>query len=203
MAMTGAGRLQRADEVVASARALSISAPELYEAIFWLEYLRGDVPAALRALDDVPGDLIVGQLPYTPTALLRGYLFDAYGGDADAQYAEALRQLEPAAQARPWDPRVWLAMANAHAGLGNVAEAHDAMRRVNELYPVDRDHMLGPDILRHFARIHVMLGEHDDAIAVLQRVRARPSKLTRYWLEHDPLWQPVRADPRFVALLGR
>lgn len=199
--MTAAGRIERAAEVAATTRSMSLVDPDLNESIFWLAYLRGDVDAAQRALGGVANDLVISQLSYTPTALLRGYLYDAYGGDADAEYREALRQLEPAAVARPWDPRVWLALANANAALGRAAESHEAMRRVNELYPVERDHALGPDILRHFARIHVFLGEEDDAFAALQRIRARPSRLTRFLLETDPVWEPLRDDPRFAALL--
>ena len=32
-------------------------------------------------------------------------------------------------------------------------------------------------------------------------VRSRPSRLTDYVLEHDPVWDPIRDDPRFRALL--
>ena len=201
-AMIAAGRIERADETAALARSLALTDPDLSESFFWLEYMRGDASAAMRTLEGVPNDVVISQLSYTPTALLRGYLFDAYGGNADAQYQDALRQLEPASAARPWDPRVWLALGNAYAGLGRAADAHAAMRRVNELFPVERDEVLGPDIMRHFARIHVFLGEHDDAIAVLQRVRTKPSRLTDFLLENDPVWAPLRSDPRFQALLN-
>ena len=49
----------------------------------------------------------------------------------------------------------------------------------------------------------VMLGRHDEALALLpqDRTQTRFDALPRYFI--DPEWDPVRQDPRFRAMLER
>jgi hypothetical protein len=55
--------------------------------------------------------------------------------------------------------------------------------------------------------IHLILGHRDDALRMLREQAARPSSVlsliptTTGALRLDPLFDPVRNDPRFQALL--
>ncbi|HUF12368.1 MAG TPA: tetratricopeptide repeat protein [Longimicrobiales bacterium] len=198
-----AGRLDRSEAVLDEAAALELTDPELTEGSVRLAAWRGDHPAALALTDGFTQDFLITQLQYTPIALIRADLLTAAGQSAAAgqAYAQAHRLLETAAAERPWDPRVWLALAHTRAGLRRAEAAHQAMARVRELYPVERDHILGPDILVGFAQVHARLGEQDEALDILERVLARPSRLTAHALRLDPVWQPLRSNPRFQSLL--
>jgi TolB-like protein/DNA-binding winged helix-turn-helix (wHTH) protein/Flp pilus assembly protein TadD len=50
------------------------------------------------------------------------------------------------------------------------------------------------------ARIHVILGEHEQALHYLELSVEQGGGV---WLKVDPYWDPVRADPRFQKLLRR
>ena len=52
------------------------------------------------------------------------------------------------------------------------------------------------------ARIHTALGENDKAFDYLERVYADRSE-SIVWLKVDPTFEPLRQDPRFVALIKK
>ena len=49
----------------------------------------------------------------------------------------------------------------------------------------------------------MIVGEYDKAIELADGLLSRPSQLTVALLKIHPLWDPVRNDPRFVALLKK
>ncbi len=53
------------------------------------------------------------------------------------------------------------------------------------------------------ARIYTMVGEHDAAIDQLENLLAVPSPTAVPMLRIDPIWDPLREDPRVQALLAR
>ncbi len=52
------------------------------------------------------------------------------------------------------------------------------------------------------AGAYAQLGQTDSAIAWLQRIAPGQRRFRRGHLSHDWLWNPLRADPRFDALLA-
>jgi hypothetical protein len=52
------------------------------------------------------------------------------------------------------------------------------------------------------AVVHVALRQPDSAFAWLDRALAERSNWM-VWLNRDPRWAPIRADPRFAALTRR
>ena len=84
----------------------------------------------------------------------------------------------------------------ARIALGQPAEARRTIREIGALGA--RQNAPGDAV----AMIHAHLGDRDNAFAWLERAyRARSAALVS--LESDADWTPIRADPRFAALVRR
>jgi hypothetical protein len=51
------------------------------------------------------------------------------------------------------------------------------------------------------ALVHVLLGEHDEAIAMLEQLLTVPSEISVTGLRTDPTWAPLRGHAGFERLL--
>jgi hypothetical protein len=77
--------------------------------------------------------------------------------------------------------------------------------RATELLPVSRDAFAGPEVMSYAARIDVLAGDRDAAIGKLQHLMSIPAGLwvSAAMLRIDPVWDPLRGDARFEALLKK
>ena len=62
--------------------------------------------------------------------------------------------------------------------------------------------MTGPAAAEERARILAQVGEVDAALDEVERLVNRPSWLSTHTLQLDPLWDPIRTHPRFIALFA-
>jgi len=75
--------------------------------------------------------------------------------------------------------------------------------------PIEKDAFTGPRSLEILARVAAQMGEPDRAIAALQQVLSIPGTgalekympLTPALLRLDPMFDPLRNDPRFKKLV--
>jgi TolB-like protein len=88
--------------------------------------------------------------------------------------------------------------------LGRNAEAIAAARRATELLPLAKDQYFGIYQLEGLAEIDAQAGAPDEAIKRLEQLLALPAgqSVTVERLKRDPLWDPLRKDPRFQKLLA-
>ncbi len=65
------------------------------------------------------------------------------------------------------------------------------------------DAVTGPASAEERARTLAQVGEVDAALNEVERLVNGPSWLSTHTLRLDPLWDPIRTHPRFIALLAR
>jgi len=99
------------------------------------------------------------------------------------------------------DMHIQLAKVLAYLGENNAALAE--AQRATELQPESKDAFSGPDITAGVAEVHAILGNNGRTIEILDGLLNRPSSITVEFLKVNPIWDPVRNDPNFQALLTK
>jgi serine/threonine-protein kinase len=89
------------------------------------------------------------------------------------------------------------------ACLGEKEAALLEAQRARELLPETKDAFGGPQITAAVAEVHAILGNNAHAIEILEGLLSRPSWVAVESLKVDPVWDPLRSDPRFQALLNK
>jgi tetratricopeptide (TPR) repeat protein len=122
---------------------------------------------------------------------------------ARASYLEARVKAEKAVQESPEDGPRHALLGLVYAGLGRCQDAKDEAKRAVDLLPETKDAFDGPILVISRARIHMMCGDLDNALALLDRSLQTPSGVTIHELRLDPIWDPLRVSPRFQQMLAK
>ena len=89
------------------------------------------------------------------------------------------------------------------AGLGEKDAAIAEGKRAVELLPESQDALDGPKTTVALAQIYAWTGENEQTLHLLDRSLGTPNGVTIPFLKLDPIWDPLRSDPRFRALVDK
>ena len=89
--------------------------------------------------------------------------------------------------------------------LGRNTEAIAAARRAADVLPLSKDAYFGVFQLEGLAEIEARAGAPDDALKLIAQLLAMPAgeSMSIVRLKLDPVWDPLRSDPRFKVLLKK
>ena len=110
---------------------------------------------------------------------------------------------EKALRESPSDASRHIILGMILAGLGEKELAIAEGKRAVELLPESEDALDGPKTTVALAQIYTWTGETDQALQILERSLSTPNGVTIPFLRLDPMWDPLRSDPRFQALIDR
>jgi TolB-like protein/Flp pilus assembly protein TadD len=140
-----------------------------------------------------------------PKASLEGRLY-RYQDDkmkARAAFEHAITVAEQLVREAPDDPGRHAELGVVLAGLGRKEDAINAGKKAVELLPESKDAVDGPKTTAALAEIYAWVGEPDEALRLLDHLLTVPNGLTVPLLKLDPVWDPLRKDPRFQALIDK
>ncbi|MDH3222114.1 MAG: tetratricopeptide repeat protein [Gemmatimonadota bacterium] len=186
----------------------STDSPDVSEQTWsWYEFellARNPAAALAQALRVGPAWIpIQFRVVYGSGMVGEAYFRMGENGLAEEHFNVARTVLEDRLTESPGDPFVHQALSWIHVRLGGDDEAIRLAERATELLPVSTDAWRGTDLLRDLAAVYAVSNRPQQAIDLLEQLLAMPSRaVSREILRIDPVWDPLREEPGFAALVS-
>ena len=168
----------------------------------YLLMLQRKFPDALALLEQLPQDVSHYD---RPKEFFEGVIY-TYLNDKEkalSAFERARPIAEKALSESPDDASRHITLGLILAGLGEKESAIAEGKRAVQLLPESQDAFDGPKTTVALAEIYALTGESDRALELLERSLSTPNGVTVPVLRLDPIWDPLRSDPRFQALIDR
>src|SRR2546430_921488 len=161
---------------------------------------------ALQVIQQFRGETLLVRASVTcPKASLEGTLY-LYLDDkviAHSAFERARIIAEQLVRENPDDAARHGQLGLILAGLGQKDAAIAEGKRAVELLPESQDAFDGPDVTVVLAQIYAWTGESDEAFRLLDHLLVVPNGITVPGLKLDPVWDPLRKDQRYQALIDK
>ena len=161
---------------------------------------------ALRVAEQINDELLAKDpeawpMKYMVIGIAKKMLTD--DGGAREAFLIAKAHLEKYVNEAPNDASRHSKLAGVLAWLGDKDAAIAEGIRATELLPESMDAFDGPKMTEALAEVYCIVGEQDKAIDLLDHLLSRPSFATVAKLKVMPMWDWLRQNPRFDALLKK
>jgi len=168
----------------------------------YLLMLQRKFPDALALLRQLPQDVSHYD---RPREFFEGVIYTFLNDKEKAlsAFKQARPTAEKALRESPDDASRHVTLGLILAGLGEKNAAIAEGKRAVELLPESQDAFDGPKMAVHLAQIYAWTGEKGQALQLLDRSLNTPNGVTVPSLRFDPIWDPLRSDPQFHALIDR
>jgi TolB-like protein/predicted Zn-dependent protease len=194
------GDLSEIDKQLAQIQPGAVSDAEGMIGRAYLLMLQRKFHDALAILKQLPGEVRGDEKPkeYLEGAL---YTFMNDKEHAHSAFQRARSILEKTMQEGSDDASRHMMLGMVLAGLGEKAAAIAEGKRAMQLLPESQDALDGPKMTLMLAEIYAWTGENDAALELLERSLITPAGVTVSSLKLNPIWDPLRSDSRFQALI--
>ena len=169
-----------------------------------LAFYERDPGAIQRAIAVIPSPGINVDQLLLPAAFWRG-LLGRMQGDAVAAhegFAAARDEIQKLLVGQPDYAPGLCSLALMDAGLGNKEQAISEGERARDLLPVAKENTNGTHMIEFLAIIYAWTGETGSALRELTTAVHIPGSLSYGQLRLSPVWDPLRADPRFDKIVA-
>ena len=163
-------------------------------------------PEGLQVTQQFRGEtLATATTAPCPKAFLEGTLYRYQGEKEKARIAfEHARTIaEKLVREAPQDSARHGQLGIVLAALGQKKEAINEGKRAVELLPESQDAFDGPQATAALAQIYAWTDEIDEAFRLLDHLLGVPNGFTVPMVKLEPMWDPLRKDPRFQALIEK
>jgi len=195
---------------LAAARAwIAVPRPEVQEsdlfaqmANYWdLGWVLDD--AQTRNLLNLPVEAFGGNPASQAIVFAQAHALRREAGALRQAAEKAEREFVKQLQDTPNDHQLHVLHGLALAYAGRREEAIREGEYGVTLMPISRDAYIGPYFQHQLVRIHIILGDSEKALDLLEPLLKIPYYLSPGWLRIDPNFDPLRGNPRFEKLAGR
>jgi TolB-like protein/Tfp pilus assembly protein PilF len=158
---------------------------------------------ALHAWDsaptDAPGERLSGQVARVVIKVIAGQR-----EATQTECAQLAPQVQAALGKQPDSLSLLGQLSWVDVCLGRNAEAIKTAQRGVALLPIEKDAADGETQLTGLAEIEANAGALDDALKLISQLLAMPAgdDMSIQRLKLDPVWDPLRKDPRFQKLIS-